>query len=302
MNLVKETGLSEMILWAIPVFFILILLEFILSQYHNRKAYEGKDFFASIGIGLGNLVVSALTKAAMFSLVLFVYNLVPWAIPVNLYTTILCLVWLDFWRYWSHRLTHENRFWWATHVVHHNSEEYNFSVSFRLSWIQGIKVIFFLPVVLAGFNPVIFFICHQVEVLYQFWIHTKFINKLPAPIEYVFVTPSHHRVHHACNEKYLDKNYGSTFILWDRIFGTFQPEEEMPKYGITKPVKSFNPVTLVFHELVDIVKDIGRSRNFREAWLRTFIRPSRKDDLEMRLKLEYEQKQVAKAEAQEVAK
>ena len=109
-----------------------------------------------------------------------------------------------------------------------------------------------------SFDPIVFFIAHQIEVLYQFWIHTELIRKLPKPIEYIFVTPSHHRVHHSVNEKYLDKNFGSTFIIWDRIFKTFQPEEEKAIYGITKPVNSYNPVFLVFHAWIDLFKDIWR--------------------------------------------
>lgn len=181
---------------------------------------------------------------------------------------------IDFCRYWAHRIAHEQRMWWATHVTHHSSEQYNFSVSFRLSWTQHIKVIFFIPVALMGFDPFVFYICHQIAVLYQYWIHTELIGKLPAPIEFFFTTPSHHRVHHATNEKYLDKNYGSTFIIWDRMFGTFQEEEETPNYGILKPVKSYNPVWLVFHEWVDIFKDLGKYRSPKAWWRILFGNPS----------------------------
>ncbi len=284
--MLQEAGVSNIILLAIPVMLGLILLEWILSVKTHRKVYEGKDLLASIGVGLGNLVTSALSKALLFGIILVVYNLIPWSIPFTWWSFILCLVWLDFWRYVSHRVSHENRFWWATHVVHHSSEQYNFSVSFRLSWVQQLKIIFFLPVAFAGFHPVVFFVCHQIEVLYQFWLHTEFIRKLPAPVEYVFVTPSHHRVHHARDEKYLDKNYGSTFVIWDRMFGTFQPEEETPNYGITTPVNSYNPAYLVFHEWIDIVKDIFNSRSFSEAWQKTFVRPSKLQDLKARLEAE----------------
>ncbi|HYH57167.1 MAG TPA: sterol desaturase family protein, partial [Anseongella sp.] len=135
-----------------------------------------------------------------------------------------------------------------------------------LSWTQHIKFIFFVPVILIGFDPFVFFICHQIAVLYQFWIHTEYIKKLPAPIEYVFTTPSHHRVHHASDKQYLDKNYGSTFIIWDRMFGTFMEERERPTYGITKPVKSYNPIYLVFHEWADIVRDMRKARSFKEGY------------------------------------
>jgi len=192
------------------------------------------------------------------------YNLTPWSIPTTWWSFIICLVSLDFFRYWAHRIAHEQRFWWSTHVVHHSSTHYNFSVSFRLSWTQNLKLIFFLPVIMMGFDPLLFFICHQIEVLYQFWIHTELIRKLPRPIEYIFTTPSHHRVHHAVNEKYIDKNYGSTFIIWDRMFGTFQEEEEQAVYGITKPVNSFNPVYLVFHAWGDLFYDLWKKP--RAAW------------------------------------
>jgi len=160
-------------------------------------------------------------------------------------------------------------------VTHHNSEKYNLSVSFRLGWTQHIKIIFFIPVALMGFDPVLFFICHQIEVLYQFWIHTEYIRKLPAPIEYIFTTPSHHRVHHSKNEKYIDKNFGSTFIIWDRLFGTFQAEEEQADYGITTPINSYNPITLNFHEWRDIITDVFKSKSFKEAYAMTFTSPSK---------------------------
>lgn len=255
---ILEMDLPEIIVYAIPVMLGLTLFEFILSTKKNKRVYNGKDFLASLGIGVGNLVVSAFLKGVVMIVFLGIYNFIPWQIPHTWWAYILCLISLDFFRYWAHRIAHEQRFWWATHVVHHNSNYYNWSISFRLSWTQHMKVIFFLPVLVMGFDPVMFFIVHQIEVLYQFWIHTEFIRKLPRPIEYIFTTPSHHRVHHAVNNKYLDKNYGSTFIIWDRMFGTFQPEEEQPIYGITKPIYSFNPITLVFHVWKEIFLDLKR--------------------------------------------
>ena len=267
--------LPEIIVWAAPVMIFLVGLEWFISARQKRHLYDGKDTLAAATIGIGNVLISAAIKVVTFGIILFFYNLVPWSIPPTWWSYVLCLVWIDFWRYWAHRIAHENRFWWATHVTHHNSEKYNWSVSFRLGWTQHIKIIFFIPVVLAGFHPVVFFICHQIEVLYQFWIHTEYIRKLPRPIEYIFTTPSHHRVHHARNDRYIDKNYGSTFIIWDRIFGTFQPEEEQADYGITKPVNSYNPVYLCFHEWIDIAKDVKNSTSLREAYAMLFTRPSR---------------------------
>jgi len=265
----EEIGAMDwpnVILWAAPVMFLLVFAEWGLSIYHNKDVYDGKDFLAAAAIGLVNVGISALMKVLVFGAILFFWNLVPWKIPPSWWSFIPCFILLDLARYWAHRVAHEKRFWWATHVTHHNSKRYNFSVSFRLSWTQHIKFIFFVPVILIGFDPFVFFICHQIAVLYQFWIHTEYIKKLPAPIEYVFTTPSHHRVHHASDKQYLDKNYGSTFIIWDRMFGTFMEERERPTYGITKPVKSYNPIYLVFHEWADIVRDMRKARSFKEGY------------------------------------
>lgn len=267
-------GLPPIIIYAAPVLFALVFLEWGFSWYQNRDIYNKKDFWASAAIGIGNVTVSSLTKLSIFALVLFFYNIVSWRVPFTWWSYLLCFVFLDFCRYWAHRIAHEQRIWWATHVPHHSSEHYNFSVSFRLSWVQGFKVIFFLPVALAGFHPVVFFICHQIAVLYQFWIHTELIEKLPRPIEYIFVTPSHHRVHHGKDDKYLDKNYGSTFIIWDRMFGSFVPEQERPNYGITEPPDSYNPVYLVFHEFIAIWEDIREADSWKEVGWILFASPA----------------------------
>lgn len=252
-------NLPPIILWAAPVMISLVIIEYWLRFKKFKKKDDSKDMVAATIIGFGHLLSNALTKTLVFSLIFLVYKITPFEIPHTWWSYVLCIFALDFCRYWAHRIGHQSRIFWATHVVHHSSKQYNWSVSFRLSWAQQIKVIFFLPVAFAGFHPIVFFICHQIEVLYQFWIHTELIHKLPRPIEFFFTTPSHHRVHHASNKKYLDKNYGSTFIIWDRMFGTFQPEEEAPNYGILKEINTYNPVYLVFHEFVDIWKDLVRT-------------------------------------------
>lgn len=266
---------------AIPMI-ALVLLEWLLSYFKKKDYYDGMDTAAATVIGTVNVVMSAALKFATFGVIIFFYNLVPWSIPNTWWAYILCIVSIDFCRYIAHRVAHRNRFWWATHVTHHNSEKYNWSVSFRLGWTQHIKIVFFIPVALMGFDPVMFFICHQIEVLYQFWIHTEYIRKLPAPIEYIFVTPSHHRVHHGRNDQYLDTNFGSTLIIWDRIFGTFQPEIERPDYGITKPVNSYNPITLNFHEWMDIFRDVRKSRSLGEAFSMMFVSPAKLEAVKAR--------------------
>lgn len=257
---------------AAPILILLVALEWIYSYRKKIKSYETKDFFASLSVGVGNLALNGLQKVGLYTIILFFYNLVPWGIPHTWWSYLLCFLALDFFRYWAHRIAHEQRFLWTTHVVHHSSTKYNLSVSFRLSWIQNIKIVFFLPVIMMGFHPVVFFITHQIEVLYQFWIHTEYIKKLPKPVEYIFTTPSHHRVHHGINEEYIDKNYGSTLIIWDRIFGTFQPEVEKPIYGITIPVNSYNPVYLVFHDVIDLAKELWKVRLSPKNMAKVFFR------------------------------
>jgi sterol desaturase/sphingolipid hydroxylase (fatty acid hydroxylase superfamily) len=274
MLLDQLVGLDIIRLAAIPMI-LLVIMEWILTIVQKKDYYNSLDTVSATAIGIVNIGISALLKIGIFATILFFYNIIPWSIPREWWAYILCIITIDFFRYWSHRLTHVNRFWWATHVTHHNSEKYNLSVAFRLSWTQHIKFIFFIPVILMGFDPVLFFICHQIEVLYQFWIHTEYIRKLPAPIEYIFVTPSHHRVHHSTNDQYLDKNFGSTLILWDRIFGTFKAEEERAVYGITKPINSYNPITLNFHEWKDIFSDVIKSRSLKEAYAMMFTSPSK---------------------------
>ncbi len=271
--------LPNIIAYAGPVMIGLVLLEWFISWRKNQNFYDGKDTVAATIVGIVNVILGALLKIVTFGIVLLVYNHIPWSIPHTWWAYPLCLIWIDFWRYVAHRVAHENRFWWATHITHHSSPKYNLSVSFRLGWTQYIKLIFFLPVIVTGFDPIMFFICHQIEVLYQFWIHTEYITKLPKPIEYIFTTPSHHRVHHATNERFIDKNYGSTFIIWDRMFGTFQPEDETPIYGITKTVeKPYSPIYLCFHEWADLVRDVVKTKGYREKLKVTFGPPNAKKD------------------------
>ncbi|MDX5483332.1 MAG: sterol desaturase family protein, partial [Hymenobacteraceae bacterium] len=251
---------------AAPIIIASVLIEWLVGVYKKRNYYEKKDFLAALGIGAGNALMGGSLKIIFFTASMVIYNAVPWAIPRVWWGFVVGFIAVDFLRYWAHRISHEQRLWWATHVTHHSSEKLNFSTSFRTSWTAPIKFLFFLPVPFLGFDPFTFFICHQAAVLYQFFVHTELVRKLPAPIEYVFVTPSHHRVHHGSNPKYIDKNYGSSLIIWDRMFGTFQPEEERPTYGLTKPVTSYNPVYLVFHEWVDIWKDLKHAGSAKEMY------------------------------------
>ncbi|MBB5285828.1 sterol desaturase/sphingolipid hydroxylase (fatty acid hydroxylase superfamily) [Rhabdobacter roseus] len=256
---------EPLLLYATPVIVLAVLLEYFITRHDDHKKYDGPDFRASLGIGLGSLVINGLFKTLIVGASLFFYELVPWRLPTSGWVWVVAYLAIDFCNYLAHYLGHRVRLLWATHVTHHSSEHLNFSTAFRNSWTQHLKIVFFIPVWLMGIHPVIVFTCYQLDLLYQFWIHTEVIPKLPRWVEYVFVTPSHHRVHHGKNEQYIDKNFGTTFILWDRLFGTFQEEDERPVYGITKPLESQNVVYLNFHEWTDIWRDLRRARSLRQV-------------------------------------
>lgn len=260
-----EQDLQPLLLYATPLIFICIAVEYWLVRHDPHHRYDHEDLKASVGIGLGSLVINGLFKAAIVGISLFCYEMVPWRLPNTWWSWVVAYLGIDLCNYFAHFIAHKQRIWWATHVTHHSSEHFNLATSFRNSWTQHIKIIFFLPMWLSGIHPVITFTCYQIDLLYQFWIHTEVIHKLPRWFEYIFVTPSHHRVHHGKNTLYLDKNFGTTFILWDRLFGTFQEETETPVYGITKPVESQNVIYLNFHEWRDIIQEVRQAKSLREA-------------------------------------
>ncbi len=264
----------ELIIWAAPFMFFFVLLEWFISHRQHKELYQKAETIGSVLVGIGNVAIAFALKFSLFFLIVWVYNLVPWRMYLNWWTFIPCYIIFDFCSYWAHRIAHEQRIWWATHVVHHSSEHYNLSVSFRLSWIQHAKLIFFLPVALLGFHPVIFFVVNQVAVLFQFWVHTEYIGRLHPVIEYLFATPSNHRVHHGSQEKYINKNYGATFIIWDRIFNTYQPEEEQAIYGITHNIENkANPLQINFHELADIIRDVRKAKSWKLKFFYLFGDP-----------------------------
>ncbi|RYF65177.1 MAG: sterol desaturase family protein [Cytophagaceae bacterium] len=269
-----EQGAPNLILWAAPIMLLLTAIEIIVTYIQEKPYYEKWETIGSVLVGLGSLVVGAGLKLGLLYGVVWIYNHLPWRMALQWWTLIPCYLIFDFFSYWAHRMSHEKRFWWATHVVHHSGENYNLSTSFRLSWIQNLKIIFFLPVAMMGFHPIVFFTVSQAAVLFQFWVHTEYIKKLPRWFEFIFATPSNHRVHHGSQEKYIDKNYGATFIFWDRLFDTYQPEEERPIYGITTNIgQKANPLHINFHEVADIIRDVKRAKGFRRKWFFLFGSP-----------------------------
>ncbi len=218
-------------------------------------------FIGIVNIGLeqtafGLVFIIGLFLATPFALLEIPYTWWSWALAVLV---------ADFTYYWMHRIEHEVRILWAYHSVHHSSPEFNFSTALRLSWIESLfEWLFFVPMILVGFDLVQTIIALVIVVVYQNWIHTEKIGRL-GWLDGVFNTPSAHRVHHGCNSQYLDKNYGGILIIWDRLFGTYEPEGEKVIYGVTEPVNSINPLVINFCEYWYIAKDIMGSKTVGEA-------------------------------------
>lgn len=266
---------------AAPVMLFFVLLEYWYSKKKNLGLYSTEGMKGSIGVGLGYLIITAATNVFTFLVVWAAYYyLAPVVLPVTWWTFILCLVFYDFCRYWAHRIAHEQRFWWASHITHHSSDHYNLTVSFRLCWVDQVKLIFFVPVVLIGFNPLMFFTIHQIGVLYQFWQHTDLIPPMPKWFEAIMVTPTNHKVHHGKNEQYIDVNYGSMFIFWDKLFGTYKAPGDKPEWGVKQPIRSNNPVYLVFHEYVDIYRDLLHAKTWKDRRKALFGRPGEYEGVE----------------------
>lgn len=243
---------------AIPFFFLLIGLELAWSVWTHRKVYRFNDFVANLSCGIGSQIVGAFSKAVIFAAYLLVYDRFRFfTLENSALTWITAFLLVDLLYYWFHRLSHQVNFLWAAHIVHHQSEEYNLSVALRQSWFQGLfSWWFYVPLALLGFHPLVIVTVAAVNTLYQFWIHTKAVGRM-GPFEWFFNTPSHHRVHHGSDPKYLDRNHAGTLIIWDKLFGTFQSEEEEPTYGITTPLRTWDPMWANFHywsELISMAK------------------------------------------------
>jgi sterol desaturase/sphingolipid hydroxylase (fatty acid hydroxylase superfamily) len=225
---------------------------------------DAKDTWASLAMGAGSLVfVTAMHAVGFF--------LASWLHPHRLLTPGPALSWAlaivlwDFVYYWHHRFEHVVRVLWAAHVNHHSSRAFNFSTALRQPWTPWLGLVMFPPLALLGIRPDQILIAEGINLIFQFWVHTEAVDRLPAPIEWLFNTPSHHRVHHGKNPEYIDKNYGGILIVWDRLFGTFEPEKARVEYGLTKQLASYHPIVIAFHEYVAIARDVASARSLREA-------------------------------------
>ena len=262
------------IVLAIPVFFA--------AHRAGAPAHPGAgarllplaDSLNDLSCGIVQQLVEVFAKTALFAGYVFLYGAARFfEIPLSSpWAWVACFLGVDFCYYWFHRVSHRVNAVWATHVVHHQSEEYNLAVALRQGAFQGwFSWVFYLPLAVLGFPPLMFLTLSAFDTLYQFWIHTRVIGKL-GPLEWVLNTPSHHRVHHACNPKYIDRNYAGTLIIWDRLFGSFKEERDEPVYGITKPLRSWNPVWANLHVWVDLFQKARRTTRLADR-LRLFLSP-----------------------------
>jgi alkylglycerol monooxygenase len=263
------------IVLSIPIFFILIGIEMIVERFTNQKLYRLPDAIANFSCGITSQLSGLFLKILGIGVYAYLYEhfaFFTWNTTWTYWVALILLVDLAY--YWAHRMSHEINLFWGGHVVHHQSEEYNLSVALRQSSLQVVWTFAFsLPIAFLGFDTVHFALVAAFNTLYQFWIHTETIKKLPRPIEFIFNTPSHHRVHHGRDPKYIDKNHAGSLIIWDRMFGTFQEEEEKPTYGITKPINSWNPLWANVSHYNEMRKDMQRITKWSDKIKYIFMKP-----------------------------
>ncbi len=259
-----ERVAAFLILFAIPYFYGLIGLEFLYAKWKGKKVYRLNDSITDINMGILDRTLDIFAKVVVIGAYILCFESFH-ILEISLYSPlawVIAFVLVDFCFYWSHRMCHQINFLWACHVVHHSSEEMNLTVALRQSATESLFTwTFYLPLALIGFPWPMWIICYQINLLYQFWVHTQMVGKL-GPAEWVMNTPSHHRVHHGADEKYIDKNHAGVFIIWDRMFGTFREEEESPTYGIVTPLKSWNPIWGHLHYWVRLFNLSRSTRRF----------------------------------------
>jgi sterol desaturase/sphingolipid hydroxylase (fatty acid hydroxylase superfamily) len=258
----------NLILYAIPVFVTLLALEWVSFRHAaglEFRGYDPRDTATSLTMGLGNVVINAGWKLAVVAIYAGVYELTPLRIPSDAWWAWVVLFFADDMAfYWYHRVSHEVRLFWASHVVHHSSEHYNFSTALRQPWVPMTAFAFWVPLAAVGFKPWMIVLQQAISLTYQFFLHTERVRRLPRPFEFVLNTPSHHRVHHGSNDIYLDRNYGGILIIWDRLFGSFQAESEPVRYGLTKNIRTHNPLRVAGHEYAAMWSLVRQARSWRD--------------------------------------
>lgn len=256
--------MSNLVLYSIPAFIVLMALEIVWARKNpDRRGYDYRDTRASLSMGILNVGFSAAAKLLSIPFFAWVYSHRILDVGNAWWAWLVLLVAEDFCYYWFHRSHHEVRVLWAAHVNHHSSEHYNLSTALRQALLTPLTgPIFWAPLALIGYPPWMILTAQAWSLLYQFWLHTESIDRL-GPLEWIMNTPSHHRVHHGKNVRYLDRNHAGIFILWDRLFGTFEVESEPVVYGLTKDIKTFNLIQIGFHEVAAIARDVRRAPGLR---------------------------------------
>ena len=272
-----ELTITEVYAIGLPIILAMILVETLISGFNKKYLYKNKDTLCTSGLLLGNILMGFAIKGTTLGLHIFLYqfrifdfaNVIPlWAI------WLMTFILIDFVFYIYHRFSHRVRFLWAIHMSHHSSEEMNFAVSMRQAWLGPIsKIPFFIVLPILGLDPTIIAVAGVISTLWGVVGHTQIVGKL-GPLEWILNTPSHHRVHHGANAEYIDKNYGNLLIIWDRMFGTFEPEKAKVKYGLVNNVNTFNPMKITFMGWQSMMSDIKKAKNYKEVFSTIFGPPN----------------------------
>ena len=261
-------SVSEVYAIGVPIVLAMIFVEILISNWQQKNYYQTQDTLCTIGLLAGNIIVAFSIKGLILALHFYLYQYkifeLSGMLPLWLFW-LLTFVVIDLVFYIYHRMSHRIRFLWAIHLSHHSSEEMNFAVSFRQAWFGPIsKIPFFMVLPLLGFDPTIIAAAGVISTLWGIVGHTQIVGRLGF-VEWIFNTPSHHRVHHGSNKQYIDKNYGNLLIIWDRMFGTFEPEKEKVKFGLVNNVNTFNPTKITFMAWSSMIEDISNKRSLSEV-------------------------------------
>ncbi|MEM8576788.1 MAG: sterol desaturase family protein [Pseudomonadota bacterium] len=256
-----DMSFPDVVQLAVPIFIALIVLELAWIVLKGRGGrYETRDAVTSLVMGAGNVASGLVLGFVAYGFFMWLWAITPFDLGASVWVIALCFVLDDLRYYWVHRFGHRIRWVWASHVNHHSSQHYNLTTALRQTWTGTFTFMMVAraPLILLGFHPAMVLFVGGLNLIYQFWIHTEAIGRMPRWFEAVMNTPSHHRVHHGRDAEYLDANYGGVFIIWDRLFGTFVPERQRPDYGLVQNIGTFNPIRVAFHEWVAIARDVTR--------------------------------------------
>jgi sterol desaturase/sphingolipid hydroxylase (fatty acid hydroxylase superfamily) len=268
----------ELTTYAIPAYILLIVIELVSYRFipdEQEQGYTTRDTATSLSMGLGYVVLNLGWSILFLAAYEGAQRLTPLHIGTSWPAAVGVFVGWDFLYYWEHRADHRIRILWASHINHHSSQKFNLSTALRQPWTGIGNLPFGLPLVLLGFSPAAVFTAQSANLLYQFWIHTERIDKMWRPIELVMNTPSHHRVHHGSNRRYLDRNYAGVFIVWDRMFRSFEPETERVVFGLTKNIDTYNPLRVAFHEYAAIGRDLRAVSSLKDRYTVLFGTPGK---------------------------